>query len=161
MKKAIFPGTFNPPTLGHLNIIHRAAEIFDYLYIAVGNNREKDHKSGFSAEERADLLRISTQMIPKVEVVIFDGLLVDYAKTLDVNVIVRALRNSSDFDYECLQAQMNRQLSGIETLYMVADEKFRFISSTLIREIANYGKELTAFVPAEIKETVLKRFCNQ
>jgi pantetheine-phosphate adenylyltransferase len=156
MKKVIFPGTFDPPTLGHLDIARRAAEIFDHVYIAVGSNIRKK-KTAFSVEERIDLLRAMTSQLSNIEVVTFNGLLVDFAKQLHVHAILRSIRNVSDFDYENLQAQMNRQLGDVETLYMVADEKYRLISSTLIREIASYGKRLHAFVPKEVEEVIFNR----
>lgn len=156
MKKVIFPGTFDPPTLGHLNIASRAAEIFDHVYIAIGSNIRKK-KMAFSVEERIDLLKKITSKMPNIEIVTFNGLLVDFANQLHVHAILRAIRNISDFDYENLQAQMNRQLGDVETLYMVADEKYRLISSTLIREIASYGKRLHAFVPEEVEEVIFNR----
>lgn len=159
MKKVIFPGTFDPPTLGHLDIASRAAEIFDYVYLAIGYNLRKK-KTAFSVEERIELLKTVTSKIPNIEIVTFSGLLVDYANKLQVHAILRAIRNVSDFDYENLQAQMNRQLGNVETLYMVADEKYRLISSTLIREIASYGKRLHAFVPEEIEEMIFDRLCQ-
>lgn len=156
MKKIIFPGTFDPPTVGHLDIAKRAAEIFDHVYLAIGCNIRKK-KTAFTVEERIELLRTITDKIPNIEIVTFNGLLVDYAKELEVHAILRAIRNVSDFDYENLQAQMNRQLGNIETLYMVADEKYRLVSSTLIREIASYGKRLHTFVPPEIEEFIFER----
>lgn len=156
MKKVIFPGTFDPPTLGHLDIVQRAAEIFDYVYLAIGHNIRKK-KTEFTIEERIDLLKTMTMKIPNIEIVSFSGLLVDFAKNLEVHSIIRSIRNISDFDYESLQAHMNRQLGDIETLYMIADEKYRLISSTLIREIASYGKRLHGFVPSEIEGLIFDR----
>lgn len=159
MKKVIFPGTFDPPTLGHLDIIKRAANIFDYVYIAIGSNIRKK-KTAFSIEERIYLLKAVTSSLHNVEIVTFNGLLVDFVNQLQVHVILRAVRNVSDFDYENLQAQMNRQLGGVETLYMVADEKYRLISSTLIREIASFGKRLHAFVPEEVEEMIFNHLSH-
>src|SRR5215207_7150649 len=116
MKRVIFPGTFDPPTLGHLDVAKRAAEIFDYVYLAIGHNIRKK-TTAFQIEERIELLKMITSKIPNIEVVTFEGLLVDYAKSLNVHAILRAIRNISDFDYESLQAHMNRQLGNIETLY--------------------------------------------
>lgn len=156
MKKIIFPGSFDPPTLGHLDIALRAANIFDRVYIAIGHNPRKKNRA-FSLDERMELLSIVLYQIPNVEIVTFNGLLVDFANTLGVKTILRAIRNASDFDYENLQAQMNRRLGNVETLYMVADEKFRLVSSTLIREIASYGRRLHGFVPEEIEKIVFER----
>jgi pantetheine-phosphate adenylyltransferase len=159
MQKVIFPGTFDPPTLGHLDIVKKAASIFDHVYVAIGCNTRKN-KTAFSSDERLKLLQIVTQTIPNVEVVTFSGLLVDFAKQLEVQVILKTLRNVTDFDYENLQAQMNRQMGNIETLYMFSDEKFRLISSTLVREIASYGKRLHAFIPSEIESLVFNHLSN-
>ena len=156
MKKVIFPGTFDPPTLGHLDIVQRAAQIFDHVYLAIGFNSLKNAPF-FTLEERIEQLKIITKSIPNVEVVIFKGLLVDFAQKLGVNAILRAVRSASDFEYENMQAQMNRHLANIETLYMVADERYRYISSSLIREIASYGKRLEAFIPLEIEQAVFEK----
>lgn len=160
MKKAIFPGTFDPPTLGHLDIAKRASRIFDHVYIAIGSNSLKDTPF-FSLAERVDYLKIITKKIPNIEIVTFSGLLVDFAEKHGVNAILRAIRSASDFDYENVQAQMNRHLANIETVYMVADERYRFVSSSLIREIAGFGKRIDAFIPAEIEEDVFDRLSKK
>ncbi len=156
MKKIIFPGSFDPPTLGHLDIALRAANIFDHVYIAIGQNPRKKHRA-FSPEQRMELLSTVLHQVPNVEIVTFNGLLADFANTLGVKTILRAIRNASDFDYENLQAQMNSRLGNVESLYMVADEKFRLISSALIHEIAGYGRRLHGFVPEEIEKVVFER----
>lgn len=107
--------------------------------------------STFSSEERVELLKTITASIPNVEITIFSGLLVDFAKSQNIDIIVRAIRTIFDFESETLQAQINRQLGNVETFYLVVDEKYRLISSTLIREIALYGKRLEGFVPPEIE----------
>ena len=112
MKAAIYPGTFNPPTLGHLNVIQRVASNFDRLVIGVGNNLSKE-STVFSLAERVQFFETITQNIPNIEIVAFEGLLVDFAKSQDINVIVRAIRTIFDFEYETLQAQMNRQLGDV------------------------------------------------
>lgn len=160
MKKVIFPGTFDPPTFGHLDIVKRASQIFDHVYIAIGTNTLKNTPY-FTIEERFQLLKAITQKIPNIEIVTFQGLLVDFSQELGVNAIVRSIRNVSDFDYENLHAQMNRQLSDIETIYMVADERYRYISSSLIREIASYGKRLHAFIPSEIEQIVFEKLSKK
>lgn len=156
MKKVIFPGTFDPPTLGHMDIIQRASSIFDYLYVAVGQSLKKP-KTAFSLSERIELLKQLTKNFANVEVVSFEGLLVDYTKQLNISTAIRAIRNTSDFDNEVVQAGMNKQLGEIETLYMAANDKFRNISSSLIKEIAYHGKRLSSFVPLEIEEFVFQR----
>lgn len=160
MKKVIFPGTFDPPTLGHLDIAKRASQIFDHVYIAIGTNTLKNIAC-FTIEERFQLLKATTQKIPNIEIVTFQGLLVDFAQELGVNAILRSIRNASDFDYENLHAQMNRQLADIETIYMVADERYRYISSSLVREIASYGKRLHAFIPPEIEQIVFEQLSRK
>lgn len=160
MKKVIFPGTFDPPTLGHLDIIKKAACLFDHVYVAIGNNISKS-QTAFSSDARMQLLKTITKAIPNVEIVSFQGLLIDFAKQLDVQIILKAVRNATDIDYENLQAQLNRQMGGVETLFMFSEEKFRLISSTLVREIAKYNKRLNAFVPSEIEEAVFKHLFIQ
>jgi pantetheine-phosphate adenylyltransferase len=159
MKSVIFPGTFDPPTFGHLDIVQRASQLFDHVYMAIGVNSLKN-KPYFTVEERLDLLKAITQKIPNVEIVTFHGLLVDFAQSLDVNAVLRAVRNASDFEYENVQAQMNRQMANIETMYLVADERYRYVSSSLIREIASYGKRLHAFIPPEIEQQVFDKLSS-
>ncbi len=160
MKKALFPGTFDPPTLGHLDVINRAASLFDHLYVAVGHNPSKK-SSVFNLSERMDLLRKIVAKHSNIEIVSFDGLVVDFAKQLNVSFLIKALRNSSDFDCEILQANMNWQLEQIETLYMVASEQYRLISSSLVREIARFGRRLHSFLPAEIEDVVFQRLSGR
>ena len=156
MNTAIYPGTFDPPTLGHLNVIQRAASKFDKLIVAIGENRAKAPPV-FSLEERIQFFKIITANILNIEIVGFNGLLVDYAHSQGVSIVIRAIRTIFDFEHETLQAQMNRQLGNVETFYLVVDEKYRLISSTLVREIASHGRRLTGFVPLEIEETVFQR----
>lgn len=160
MKAAIYPGTFDPPTLGHLNIIQRAASKFDKLVIAIGENPSKESPV-FSLEERVEFFKTITKDLSNIEIVAFKGLLVDFAKSRGIDIIIRAIRTIFDFEKETLQAQMNRQLGGVETFYLVVDEKCRLISSTLVREIASHGKRLTGFVPQEIEEAVFQRLFNK
>lgn len=156
MKAAIYPGTFDPPTLGHLNIIQRAASKFDKLIVAIGENPAKVAPV-FSLKERVHFFKIITADISNIEIVAFSGLLVDFAKSQGIDIIIRAIRTILDFENETLQAQMNRHLGNVETFYLVVDEKCRLISSTLIREIASHGKRLTDFVPQEIEEAVFQK----
>ncbi len=158
MKKVLFPGTFDPPTLGHVNIIERAAMLCDFVYVAIGNNQDKT--STFSLDERIDLLSQILGHIPNIEIISFDGLLVDCAKDYSVTTVIRAIRNGADYEYESIQAGMNAQLGNLETLYMVADEKYRLVSSSRVREIGKFGHRLHAFVPKNIEEFVFRRlFC--
>lgn len=156
MKAAIYPGTFDPPTLGHLNIIQRAVGHFDKLVVAIGENSSKSSLT-FSLEERIRFLRTIASEMPNVEVASFNELLVDFAKARGITIILRSIRTIFDFENETLQAQMNRRLGDVETFYLVADEKYRLISSTLVREIASHGRRLIDFVPSEIEEEVFQK----
>jgi pantetheine-phosphate adenylyltransferase len=160
--RALYPGTFDPPTLGHLDIILRAASFCDILYVAVGRSISKP-ACAFTAEERCDLLRKVTKNLSNVEVLSFDGLLVDCAQTVKAQVIIRALRNCQDFEQETMQASMNARLADVDTIFLSANEKYRQISSTLVREIARLGspKSLLPFLPAEIEPLVFERLSRQ
>jgi pantetheine-phosphate adenylyltransferase len=160
MKTAIFPGTFNPPSLGHFDIISRSANLFDQLYVGIGQNSDKPNQF-FSIAERIALLKQTTKEIPNVEVVSFNGLLVDYVKEKGISVIIRSMRNLSDFEFETVLASMNRQVSGVETLIMIPDEKYRWMSSTLIRELAEGGKRLNQFIPDVIEPFVFERLSKR
>lgn len=159
MLAAIFPGTFDPPTLGHLDIIQRAAKLFPILYVGVGQNSLKKQPA-FSPEERVELLKQITQGISQLHIVSFNGLLVDYLRENNISCIIRAIRNPVDFESEIVLASMNRKISGVETLYMVPDENYRLISSTLIRELAQHGRRLTAFIPQIIEPLVFQRLAS-
>lgn len=156
MTAAIYPGTFDPPTLGHLNIIQRAASKFGKLIIAIGENPSKDAPI-FSLEERIQFLRTITINMPNVAIMGFKGLLVDFALSQNIDIVIRAIRSIIDFENETIQAQINRQLGNIETFYLPVDEKYRLISSALIRTIASNGKRLSGFVPVEIEEAVYNK----
>jgi pantetheine-phosphate adenylyltransferase len=155
-KKALFQGTFDPPTLGHLNLIHRALFVCDILYVGIAQNNAKN-ASSFSTEEKEALLRSITRDLSGVEVVSLSGLVIDFAKKHGITLLVRGLRNFCDFEYENQMAFANHMLAGIETVFFIADEKYARLSSTLIREIAFHGHRLKEFIPAEIEETVFER----
>lgn len=155
MKTAIFPGTFDPPTLGHLDIIERAANICDKLYIAISENNVK-HVPLLSSEEKKYLLNQATRHIKNIEVVTFSGLIAEYAKALDVHFIVRGLRNCTDFEYESQMSSANNALTGVDTLFLVSSPAYSHLSATLIREIGRNGHRLHGFVPESIEETIFK-----
>lgn len=155
--KALFPGTFEPPTLGHLDIIQRAAGICDKLYVGIAVSSEKTGRSLFSTEEKMEMLKEITRSFPKVEVVSFSGLVVDFAKKNGVNFLIRGLRTFTDFEYEFRMALANRKISGLETVFLMPDERQAHISSTLIREIAANKTRLKDFIPAAIEERVFQR----
>ncbi len=156
MKRALLAGIFDPPTLGHLEIIQRSAKLFDRLYVGVAETSSK-RTSSFTAAERKDLLERITIDLAKVEVITFSGLVVDCAAALKIDVLVRGVRNATDFDYEYQMAAANRQMTGIETLLLAAAPPYVHLSSTLSREIALSGRRLHGFVPEAIEEAVFKR----
>lgn len=155
MKRALFPGTFDPPSLGHVDIIQRASKLCDKLYVGVAINPAKI--STFSAEERVSMLKKITRRISNVEVVSFSSLVVHYAKKNKIDYLIRSLRAFSDFEFEFRNALANRRLSGLETLFLMADEKHAHLSSTLIREIALFHTRLHDFVPASIETEIYRR----
>ena len=145
-KIAIYPGSFDPLTNGHLDIINRAALIFENLIIAVAANSEKNIL--FTKDERVEIIREATSCIKNVRVESFNGLLVDYAKKNNVCTIIRGLRTLSDFEYEFRMAIMNRSLdSSIETVFLMTDEKYGHISSSFVKEIYNLDGDVSSFVP--------------
>jgi pantetheine-phosphate adenylyltransferase len=155
MRSALFPGTFDPPTLGHLDIIQRASELCEKLYVGVAINSVQKIPV-FSVSEREDMLRLITKNLAKVEVLSFEGLVVDYAVNLQVESLIRSFRTSSDLDYEFAMALANRQIGGVETSFLMAGEGLGHISSTLIKEVARFGKRLHSFVPKEIEERIFQ-----
>lgn len=156
MTTAIYPGSFDPITLGHLNIIRRAAKIFDRVVVCVMKNREKTPM--FTIEERMDMVRRSTERFGNVQVATTDKLLAEYARQFEGAVIVKGLRAVSDFDYEFQIALVNRKMNpDLETLFLTSTEKYMFLSSTVVKEMAAYGADLTDFVPREIIQDVMEK----
>lgn len=157
MRLAIYPGSFDPITNGHLDIIGRASRIFDRLVVAVAHNSAK--RGLFSVEERVQLIRESVQSIDNVEVATFEGLLIDYASASGALAIVRGLRAVTDFDYEYAMHQMNSEMSPeIETMFLVASKEFSYLSSTIVKEFARYGRPVDNFTPPAVSEALLKKF---
>ncbi len=153
--KAIYPGTFDPITNGHIDLIQRAAKIFDDLTIAVSDSATK--KTLFTLDQRVELASLAARQCDNVSVVSFDELLVNCAHEIGATVIVRGLRAVSDFEYEFQMAGMNRQLSPeLETLFLAASTQYTFISSSVIREIAQLGGTVTEFVPAYVEQALLQ-----
>ena len=155
MHSAICPGSFDPITYGHLDIIGRASELYDELVIAVLVNHTK--ASLFTVEERIEMIRAVTREFPNVRVDSWSGLLVEYCKAHNIPAIVKGLRAVSDFDYELQMAQMNHQLAGIETVFMSTSPQYSFLSSSLVKEIAKYGGDVSAHVPATVLTQLLAR----
>ena len=153
MKTGIYAGSFDPITLGHLDIIKRAARITKKLIIAVLNNNAK--KPAFSVEERVQLIRKVTKDIPGVEVMSFSGLTVDFAKEQNANVLVRGLRAVTDFEYELQIAQLNHKLNpDIDTIFLTTSGEYSYLSSSIVKEIASYGGDISQFVPPEVVRDV-------
>ena len=153
MKTGIYAGSFDPITLGHLDIIKRAARITKKLIIAVLNNNAK--KPAFSVEERVQLIRKVTKDIPGVEVMSFSGLTVDFAKEQNANVLVRGLRAVTDFEYELQIAQLNHKLNpDIDTIFLTTSVEYSDLSSSIVKEIASYGGDISQFVPPEVVRDV-------
>ncbi len=153
MKIAVYPGSFDPITLGHLNIIRRTARIFDKVYVCIMVNSQK--KAMFTLEERMDFIRRSVSRFKNVEVEHSDKLLVEYAEEKNASVIIRGLRAVSDFEYEFQIAMTNSKIAPrIETMFLAAGETYAYLSSTVVKEMAKYGADLGKFVPWEIIDDI-------
>ena len=156
MKIAIYPGSFDPVTLGHLNIIKRAANCFDKLIVCVMVNSSKHGM--FTPPERVELLRRATQRFPNVEVDYSDELLAAYVRRRGARVVVKGLRAVSDYEQEVQMAVINRKLNhNLETMFLASSEKYTYLSSTIVKEMARYGADLKEFIPREIVEDVQER----
>jgi pantetheine-phosphate adenylyltransferase len=148
---AIYPGSFDPVTNGHLDLIHRGSKIFDELVVAILRNPEKNPL--FSVPERREMLEAMTQDLPNVHVDEFEGLLVDYARTRQAAAVLRGIRAISDYEYELQMALMNRKLDpGLETIFMMPAEKYSYLSSRLVREVARLGGSVEGLVPPMVAE---------
>jgi pantetheine-phosphate adenylyltransferase len=155
MRRAVCPGSFDPVTNGHLDIVGRASRLFDEVIIGVLINQ---HKTGlFTIEERIEMLREVTKAYGNVRVESFRGLLVDFCLAQDAAVVVKGLRAVSDFDYELQMAQMNIGLSGVETLFMPTNPLYSFLSSSLVKEVAKWGGDVSPHVPDVVGEALVKR----
>lgn len=160
MKIAVVPGSFDPITNGHLDIITRASIIFDKIKVVVLNNSSKNPL--FTVEERMELIATSTQHLGNVEVDTFSGLLVDYAKQEKAQAIIRGLRAVSDFEYEMQITSMNRKLNDeVETLFIMTKNEYSFLSSSIVKEVAKYQAELRAFVPAPVEVALKQKFTKE
>ena len=155
MKTAIYPGSFDPMTLGHLNIIRRASGIFDRVVVCIMKNAGKQHPM-FTREERVDLARRVTERFPNVEVLTYDGLIAEFAATFPEGaVIVKGLRANTDFENEFQMALINKKLNpNLDTMFLTASEKYTFLSSSVVKELAYYGADLRELLPCEIIDDV-------
>ncbi len=156
MKSAVYPGSFDPITNGHIDIIERSAKIFDKVYVAILQNSSKNPL--FSVDERRSLIERVTTHIPNIEVTVFNGLLVDYMKQIGASVIIKGLRAVSDFEYEFQMALTNSKLdSEIETLFMMASAQNQYLSSSIVKEVARYKANLDGLVPGSIMQDIYNK----
>lgn len=155
MTIALYPGSFDPITNGHLDIIERTAGLFDEVIVALGVNENK--RGLFSVEERIEMLRDATAHCPNVTVAAFTGLLVDFCREHGVRAIVKGLRAVTDFDYELQMAQMNRRLTGVDTLFMPTNPEYSFLSSSLVKEVARYGGDVAHLLPGPVFRRLTER----
>ena len=157
MKRAIYPGSFDPLTLGHLDMIERSAKIVDELVIGVLNNSAKN--SLFSLDERVSMIKEMTESMPNVTVASFDGLLVDYMKETNATIIVRGLRAVTDFEYELQIAQTNHvENPEVETIFLTTSLQYSYLSSTIVKEFASYGGDISKFVPARFIDRIYETY---
>ena len=157
MKRAIYPGSFDPVTNGHVDIILRSSKIVDKLIVGVLNNSAK--KSLSSVEERVSMLKELTKDLPNVEVTSFDGLLVDYMREIDASIIVRGLRAVTDFEYELQIAQTNHiENTDIETIFLTTNLQYSYLSSTIVKEFASYGGDISKFVPEQFVDRIYEKY---
>ncbi|MDG5470179.1 pantetheine-phosphate adenylyltransferase [Jeotgalibacillus sp. ET6] len=155
--RAVCPGSFDPITYGHLDIISRGAKVFDELRIVVLNNSSK--KPAFSVEERIQLIKEVTAHIPNIKVDSYQGLLVNYAREVEANVIIRGLRAVSDFEYEMQITSMNRVLhEELETFFIMTNNQYSFLSSSIVKEVAKYGGDISELVPPQVEKALQQKY---
>jgi len=158
MKRAVYPGSFDPVTYGHLDVIERAAEIFDVLIVSVLNNKEKTPL--FSVEERVNILKEATKKYRNVQVDSFSGLLIDYAKDNDIHVAIRGLRAITDFEYELQIAQSNHKFSNgnLDTVFFITNLEYAYLSSSIVREFSSFNGDITQCVPDFVADLIYKKY---
>jgi pantetheine-phosphate adenylyltransferase len=156
VRRAVCPGSFDPVTIGHLDIVRRSARLFDEVIVAVGTNVSKNRL--FDADERIAMMRQACADLPNVSVEGFAGLVTTFCAKRDVTAIVKGLRAASDFDYELQMAQMNSSLTGVETVFIPTSPDRGFVSSSLVKEVAGFGGDVSDFVPAFVHDQLKARF---
>ena len=159
MSRAVCPGSFDPVTNGHLDVIERTTRLFDEVVVAVGHNMAKN--SLFTPEERHAMLEEVCAHLPSVTVTLFRGLLVELCAVRGIDVIVKGLRLAADFDYELQMAQMNRQLGGVDTVFVPTDPQWSYLSSSLVREVAGLDGDVAAFLPPVVAERTRRRVAER
>ncbi|MFI7666499.1 pantetheine-phosphate adenylyltransferase [Nocardia sp. NPDC049526] len=159
MAGALCPGSFDPVTNGHIDVFARAAAQFDEVVVTVMVNPKK--QGMFSVEERMEMLREATAHLPNVRVESWQGLLVDFAKQEGIGAIVKGLRDATDFGYELQMAQMNKKLSGVDTFFIATNPTFSFLSSSLVKEVATYGGDVTDMLPPAVHKRLLDRLAER
>lgn len=154
---AVYAGSFDPVTMGHLDLIRRAAELFDRVIVAIGVHPLR--KPLFAAEERIVLLKTATKDIPNVDVVTFEGLLIDYCGEIGARILIRGLRHAMDFEYELQIAQANRDMRpDVDTVFLPTANRYGFITASLVREIASHGGDVSRYAPAHVCEALREKF---
>lgn len=159
LRRAVCPGSYDPPTIGHLDVIRRTAALFDEVFVAILVNPRK--QGLFTVEERIEMLAEVTVDTPQVRVESFSGLVVDYCAERGASALVKGLRGATDYDYELPMAHMNRHLTGVETLFLPGAPGQVYVSSSLVKEVARGGGDISTFVPATVHERLRKRLAEQ
>ncbi len=161
MRRAVCPGSFDPVTNGHLDIVSRASQLFDEVVVAVGVNKSKSSARLFSAQERMDMLREQTARFDNVRVAGFEGLLTDFCRDNGIHAIVKGLRAISDFDYELQMAQMNSSLTEVETVFIPTSPEWSFLASSLVKEVATFGGDVSKLLPPKVLARLTERLAER
>ena len=156
--KAIFPGSFDPITNGHLDVIGRGVKLFDHLIVAVGQNPQKEEL--FTPDQRVDMIRDLVKDMPRVTVEKYSSLTVEYARQVGADVMLRGMRNLTDVQYEFQMAMMNRSVAGVETVFIMTSEEFGFVNSTMVRDVAVLGGDVSKLIPVTVYDILKKRLAE-
>ncbi|MGH3411542.1 MAG: pantetheine-phosphate adenylyltransferase [Marmoricola sp.] len=160
-RKAVCPGSFDPVTNGHIDIVSRAAALFDEVVVAVGTNKSKASARLFTPEERMEMIEKACAQFPNVSVGGFDGLLTDFCQERGIHAIVKGLRAVSDFDYELQMAQMNSSLTDVETVFIPTTPEYSFLASSLVKEVATFGGDVSGLVPPDVLTRLTQRLAER